>query len=123
SRVVGVNPVSFEQKRRNNAEVPPTPANRPEQIFVTPFAGGDEASIGQHEVGGHEVIDGESAFSSQVTHAPAQSQAANTCCRNDSCGYREVEGVCGMIDISPGISSSNPHSSRFRIDVGIANER
>src|SRR5262249_6032965 len=92
-------------------------------IFETIFAGGDEASVGEHEVCGNKVIDRESAFSSQVTHAAAQSQAAHTGRRNDSGWDRHAKSMCGMIDIGPGTTSSNPYGDPLRMHVCITNRR
>ena len=52
------NGVRLEQERRDHAEVSTAAAYRPEEIVVLVSAGSDETAIGEHDVGGEQVVDG-----------------------------------------------------------------
>jgi hypothetical protein len=39
-------------------KLPPPPANRPEEVWVFAFVGGDESAVGEDDVGFHQIVDG-----------------------------------------------------------------
>jgi hypothetical protein len=58
-RAVLADVLAAERERGDDAEVPAAAAQRPEQVGVGAFAGGDESAVGEHDVGGQQVVHGE----------------------------------------------------------------
>jgi hypothetical protein len=64
--------MQLERKRGYDAEVSAAAPNRPEQIGILIDICLYECAIRQYYVGGEQIIDGESAFASQVPDPAAQ---------------------------------------------------
>ena len=76
-RAVLADVVAAERERRDDAEVAAAAAQRPEEIGVRVIAGGDEAAVGEHDVGGEQVVDGEPEAPGQVADAAAEGEPAD----------------------------------------------
>src|ERR1700678_3477885 len=112
-----------EQKRRDHPEVSATPANSPEEIGILVRAGRDKLPIRQDDIGPQKVIDGQAILSCEVSHAAAQSKATHSCCRNDSRGHGEAEGVRSVVHVTPRASAAYAYGSCRGVDVNVFEAR
>ena len=54
--------VQLEEEAGDDAEIAAAAAQRPEQVGVLLLAGGDEAAVGQHDVGLEQIVDGQAVL-------------------------------------------------------------
>src|ERR1700689_1922299 len=113
----------LEQKRSHHPEVSATPADSPEEVGIFVRAGRDKPSIRQDDIGRQKVIDGQAILSCEVSHAAAQSKAANTCGRNDARWHGEAEGVRSVVHVPPRASAAYTDDSCRRVDVNVFDAR
>jgi hypothetical protein len=73
----GINRMGLEQEAGDNAEVPASAANRPEQIGMLTPACGDESSIGEHDIGLEQVINRQAVLAGQITRAATEREPAD----------------------------------------------
>jgi hypothetical protein len=99
-----------EKERRHDAEVASTPADRPVEILVLFGAGGDRAPVGQHNVGGQQVVDGEAVLPGQVTDAATQSQP------RDSGGGDGAGWDCQTVLVA---AAAHPNRSGVWVDLDV----
>ena len=52
----------LKQKRRHHAEVAAATADRPEQVGIFVRAGDHETSIGEHDIGCQQIVDGQAVL-------------------------------------------------------------
>jgi hypothetical protein len=71
-RAVLTDVVTAERERGDDAEVPAAAAQGPEQVAVRTLTGRHERAIGEHHIGGKEVVDRETEASGQVADAAAE---------------------------------------------------
>jgi hypothetical protein len=64
-----VNGVRLKQERRGDTEVSAATADGPEQITIFIGARNDKSSIGQDNIGGQQIIDGQAVLSCEVSDA------------------------------------------------------
>src|SRR5258708_18170896 len=119
----GMDRVSLEHERGDDAEVSATAAQSPEQIRMMLLVGCHKAAVCQYDVGGDQVVAREAAFAGQVPQPSAQGESAHAGRGNDPAGYRQAKGVGSVIDVAPGAASSDPDGPRFGIDARITDER
>ncbi len=115
--------VAAEREGGDDAEVPAAAAQRPEQVGVVVFAGGDERAVGQHHVGGQEVVDGQAEPAGQVADAAAERQAGHAGGGQEPGrgGHAERDGR--VVDVSPGASGVDAHGVILRVDRAAAQQR
>ncbi len=121
--VVGVHGMRPEHERRNDAEVAATAADRPVEILVLLGAGGDRAPVGQHHVGGQQVVDGEAVLPGQVADAAAQRQAGDPCGGDGAGGNRQAVGVRRRVHIVPGAAAAHPDRPGAGVDGDVVHPR
>ena len=115
--------VAAERERGDDAEVPAAAAQRPEQVGVGVFAGGDEGAVGEHDVGGQQVIHGEAEAAGQVADAAAESQAGHAGGPDEAGrgGHAEFHGR--VVDVSPGAAGIGADGAAGRVDGRAAQQR
>jgi len=69
--------VELEHETGDDAEIAAAAAERPEQVGVLFLARGDEAAVGEHNIGLDQIVDGEAVFARQIAVAAAQRQAGD----------------------------------------------
>src|SRR5215468_5283041 len=69
--------VRLEQERGDDAEVAASTTQRPQKVLVVPLVGSHKSAIGQHDVGGEQVVDGQAVFAGQVSQPAAQGKPAS----------------------------------------------
>src|SRR6266487_2063390 len=67
-----VDRMQLERKRSYDAEIPTTASERPEQIGVFISVGLHKFAICQYDIGGEQIVDGQSAFAGQMSNSSAQ---------------------------------------------------
>src|SRR6202035_3096733 len=93
--------VQCELQRREYAEVPAAAPDGPEEVFVLPVAGLQEAAVGGDHVGGDKVVDRQSAPAREIPDAAAEREPGDTCGRDDPAGRRESERMRGGVEVTP----------------------
>ena len=112
--------MAAEREGGDHTEVAAATAQRPEQITVRLFAGGDETAVGQHHIGGDQIVDGEAETARQVADPTAQSQPTNPGRGHKTRRQRQSKRPGGMVHITPDTTAVDPHRTRLRIDGGAA---
>src|SRR6266496_6020675 len=103
--------MQLERKSSYHAEVSTAAANGPEQIGILIGIRLYECAVRQYDVGGEQIIDGESAFAGQMPDASAQGESANSCRGDDSTRSSKSKRVRGMIYIAPRASATDGDGS------------
>src|SRR5580700_9190281 len=80
-------------ERRDYSEVPATTAHAPEQVRVFAVAGGDEATVGSHDIHGNHVVAGKAVLADQPAHTAAKGQARDAGRGDDAHCGGETEGL------------------------------
>ncbi len=106
-----------EEERRDDAEVAASTPDRPKEIRMLVGVGRDKAAIGQDDVHGQQVVDGQAIFARQVTQAATKGKAADAGGGDEAARCRHSEGVGGVVDLAPGAAALDAHGPRFRIDA------
>ena len=94
--------MGLEQEAGHHAEIAAAAAQRPEEVRVLLLARGDEAAVGEHDVGLEQIVDGQAVFARQVARAAAERQSGDAGRRDDAEGHRQAESVSGVIDVARG---------------------
>lgn len=119
----GVHRVQPEVERGDDAEVPATAAQRPEQVRVLGLARGDETAVGEHDVRGQQIVHRQTVLAGQVAVTAAEGEASDARCRHDAGGGGEAEGVCGMVEIAENTAAAHPGGLRGGVDAHPAHRR
>jgi hypothetical protein len=69
-------------KRSNNAEVPTTATDSPEQVGIFRCVRGHQSSLRRHHIGGNDVVDSQPEFGVKISPAAAQRQSGDADCRH-----------------------------------------
>ena len=101
-RAVLADVVAAERERGDDAEVPAAAAQRPEQVGVGVFAGGHEGAVGEHDVGGQQVVHGEAEAAGQVADAAAERQAGHAGGPDEAGRGGHAERHGRVVDVTPG---------------------
>ena len=57
---------NWKRKLVTTPKLPPPPRSAQKQIGVLLLAGGDEAAVGQHDIGLEQIVDGQAVLARQV---------------------------------------------------------
>ena len=115
--------LAAERERGDDAEVPAAAAQRPEQVGVRGLAGGHECAVGEHHIGGEEIVDGEAEAAGQVADAAAQRQARHPGGPDKPGRGGHAERHGRVVDISPGAAGIGADGVIRRADRGAAEQR
>ena len=122
-RAVLADVVAAEGERGDDAEVPAAAAQRPEQVAVRARAGRHERAVGEHHVGGQQVVDGEAEAPGQVADAAAERQAGHAGRREEAGRGGHAERHGRVVDVSPGASGVGADGVVLGVDRGAAQQR
>ena len=78
---------------RDDAEIAAAAAQRPKQIRVVLLARFNPTTIGGDDVGGHEIVDGQTELAANPAKSTAEREAGNTCGRIDPSRRYQSEGL------------------------------
>ena len=115
--------VAAEGERGDDAEVPAAAAQRPEQVAVRVLAGRHQRAVGEHYVGGQQVVDGEAEAPGQVADAAAERQACHAGGREEAGRSGHAERHGRVIDVPPGAAGVGADGVILRADRGAAQQR
>ena len=94
----------------DDAEVPAAASQCPEQVRVGGLAGGDEAAVGQDNIGRYQIVDREAVPAIQVTgHTSTEGQAAHPGGTDEASRDDESERHRGMVHLRPGAARIHAH--------------
>ena len=100
--------VQLEQEAGDDAEIAAAAAQRPEQVGVLLLAGGDEAAVGEHDIGLEQIVDGQAIFARQIAVPAAQRQAGDAGGGNDARRHGQPEGMAWRGRHRPGCNRRQP---------------
>ena len=112
-----------ELKRRDDAEVAPSPTHGPEQVGVLGRAGSPQLPVGRHDLHRAQVVAGQPVAAVQPADPPAQRQPGDAGGRDDATGDRQPEGLGLAIDIPPGRPALDAHDTSVGIDPHATHRR
>ncbi len=92
--------MQLEQKRGDDAEVAAAAAQRPEEIGVLRFTGGDETAVGQDHVGLQQIVDGQPELAREVADPAAEGDAADAGGGDDAARGCQSESVGGVMEVT-----------------------
>ena len=69
--------MAAERERGDDAEVAAAAPERPEQVTVRAGTRGNKATVGQHDIGGDQVVDCQAEAAGEVADSAAERQSAN----------------------------------------------
>jgi hypothetical protein len=119
----GADGVQREPERADDAEVPATTPQRPEEVGVVVGRRPHDVAARGHHLGLHEVVDGEPVLAHEPADATAQADAADAGVAHDAaCGSQTV-GLCLVVDISPQGTTLDEGRALDRIDGDGAHRR
>src|SRR5207244_813530 len=110
----GVQP---EFKRRHDAIVAATAADRPEEVLVFSRAGDEKFPVGRHHVRRNKVVEGQSEPTREVADAASEGQAADARGRDDAAGAGKSERIRRGVEIAPCRAAFGASGPLFRIDT------
>jgi hypothetical protein len=92
--------VAAEGKRGDDAEVPATTAQRPEQVGMGGFAGGHERPVSQDHIGREQVVYRQAEAPGEVADTSAERQVGHSGGCQESGGGGHAERHRGMVYVS-----------------------
>ena len=119
----GVHRVQPDIERGDDAEVPATAAQRPEQVRVLGLAGGDEAAVGEHDVRGQQIVHRQAVLAGQVAVAAAEGEASDARCRHDAGGGGEAESVRCDVHFAPCRAALDAGGARVGVHLDAVHPR
>ena len=107
----------------DDAEVPASPAERPEQVFVLTFAGDEGPSVGGHDVGRDEVVERQAEAPAEVADPAAEREPADAGRGDDAAGGRQAVGVRRVVEVAPRGAALGARGAVRRVDGDVAHRR
>ena len=104
-------------------KLPPPPRSAQKRSGMLGLAGGDEAAVGQHDVGFEQVVDRQAVLAREVAGAAAEGQAGDAGGRDDAERHGQAEGVGGMVDVARRAARLDPHGAARRVDAHALHQR
>ena len=127
--------VEAEVERRDDAEVPASSTETPEQISVLLFGRDDLATVGGDDFGLDEVVAGETELALEPPAAATEGETADAGVRHAAAGDGEAVLLGGGVDLSPprpaldardrliGIDVDAVHGAKVDADAGVDDRR
>ena len=88
---------------------PPPPRMAQNRSLFSSGARHHKTAVGEHQVGGEQIVDGQAVLSRQMTHAAAERQPADPGSGDNPRRDGQSKGVRGVIDLAPCASASDAH--------------
>jgi hypothetical protein len=80
------------------------------------LAGGDEAAVGQHDVGLQQIVDGQAELTGEIAQPTAQGDPSNPGGGDDAAGGGQAEGVRGVMQVAEQGAPFDAGSAGCRVD-------
>ena len=102
---------------------PPLSAHNRSASSTGAGAGADDAPVGGHDLGRHEVVDAQAVASAKPSDAAAQGETGDTGVGDQAAWHRERERLRLAIDVAPDRAALDSRTSPFRVDPHTAHGR
>ena len=109
--------VQSEGERGDHTEVAPAAAQRPEQVGFLGGAGTYLPAVGEHDICGKQVVDGQAVGPRQVPEAAAKCEATDAGGGDDAAGGGEPVCAGGCVHLAPGAAAADPHGPALGIHL------
>ena len=119
----GAHRVQREPERGDDAEVPASTSQRPEQVGVIAGRRPQDLALGGDHLGLHEIVDSEAVLAHQPADAAAEAEAADAGVAHDAAGGSQTVRLCLVVDISPQGTALDEGRAPDRIDRNGAHRR
>ena len=107
------------QERGDDTKVAVAASDHPEKVGVFVSVGGDPPSLRQHHIHGEQIVHGEAVPVRQVTVSTPEGQPTDTGGRDGAAHCRQAKRLGGMIYVTPGVATLDPHRACGGIDVPV----
>lgn len=107
----------------DDAEVPATAAQRPEQVGVGDAVRPHRRAVRQDHVRGQQIVDRQAVLAGEVAVAAAEGEAADAGGRQDSGGGGQPERVGGVVEVAERGAAADRGRPRGGVDVRPAHGR
>ena len=101
----------------DHAEVAAASAQAPEQVRVLVLARADDAAVGGHDGGGHQVVGGQAVHALEPAGARAEREPGHAGVRDAPAGHREPVRLRRGVELRPGEAGAGAHGARGQIDL------
>ena len=112
-----------EPERGDDAEVPASASQRPEQVGVIAGRRPQDLALGGDHLGLHEIVDSEAVLAHQPADAAAEAEAADAGVADDAARGGQTVRLCLVVDISPQGTALDEGRALDRIDRNGAHRR
>ncbi len=119
----GADRVQREPERADDAEVPASASQGPEQVGVIAGRRPHDLAVGGDHLGLDEVVDGEPVLAHEPADAAAQAEAADAGVADDAARGGQTVRLCLVVDISPQGTALDEGRALDRIDRDGAHRR
>src|SRR5262249_58353214 len=99
---------------RDDAEIATTAAQRPKQIRIVLLARFDPPTIGGDDVGGYEIVDGQTELAADPAESAAEREAGDTSGRIDPCWRYPPQGLRLTGELAGRDARRHPGGARHR---------
>ena len=106
-----------EEEGGDDPEVATAAPQRPEEIRVLLLAGGDEAAVGEDDVGLEQIVDRQAELAGEMADTAAEGDAADAGRGDDAARGRQPEGVRGVVQIAEQRAPFDAGGARLGIDA------
>ena len=102
-------------ERGDDAKIPTTAAQTPEEVSVLGGAGHEQCAVGGDNIGREQIIAAQATFPRQPAKATAQGETGDTGIGDRATGSSQAEGLCLVIEL--------PRSPRLRRVLCVVSDR
>ena len=113
----GPNGVQLVLEGCDDAEVPTTSVERPEEVGIVLFAGGQEATLGCDEIDGNEAIACHSVGSAKPSLTTPEGEPGNASRRHDASRCRETENLRLPVELCQRGAAFGPRPAPVGLDT------
>ena len=113
----GLDLVQPELEPGHDAEVAAAATQRPEQVGVLVLAGAHELAVGQHDLGGEQVVDRQPARARQVPEPTAERDPAHAGRGDDAARRGQPVRVRRAVELAQRAAAADPRRARGGVHV------
>ena len=113
---LGTDGVELELELGDDAEVPPGPADAPEQVAVLLGAGLDQLPVGGDQVHRQQLVDGQAVLAHQPADAAAQGEPGQPGVGHDARRHGQPEGLGLPVELAQPDPRLRPHRPAGQVD-------
>ena len=115
--------VQPELERGDDAEVAAAAADRPEEVGMLVGAGAHLLAVGEHHVGGEQVVDREAGRTRQVAQAAPERDSPDAGGGDDPARRGQPMGLGGPVELAQGGAAADPCGACLRVDLHAVHRR